>query len=119
MFLFPENVRNKKDEIKINLRLQDFFNFQANFLKKQIRKKIKQGIYLTFTGIFFLIIAGYISFSNPNIFYIHLILIVSEPAGWFLLWTGLEKLFNSTIRIKAELQFYSKITQTTINFSSY
>ncbi|MCF4101203.1 hypothetical protein L1I30_05965 [Gillisia sp. M10.2A] len=118
-FLFPDKLRNNNDEQNIAERLQTFFNLNKNLLIQQRKRSINKGIRLSSIGIILMIIAGYISFLNPNSFYIHLILILFEPAGWFLLWMGLERVLNSSGKTKKELSFYSKMADTTIEFSSY
>jgi hypothetical protein len=45
--------------------------------------------------------------------------VMCEPAGWFTVWTGLEKLFLDTKEKMPEFEFYQKMTKMQITFYSY
>ncbi|MFH1510969.1 MAG: hypothetical protein ABIF10_04700, partial [Candidatus Woesearchaeota archaeon] len=45
-----------------------------------------------------------------------LLLVVMEPAGWFTMWTGLDKIFSEAK--KPEYKFYKKMAEAKIGFYS-
>ena len=49
----------------------------------------------------------------------HLLLVLFEPAGWFMLWVGLDHLVYASKDKKKELAFYSKMIKSEINFFTH
>jgi hypothetical protein len=66
-----------------------------------------------------MIISSYISLIKSEDFFMHTLLVLTEPAGWFILWIGLETFFNSSAKLKSEIAFYNKLMKTKINFVEY
>jgi hypothetical protein len=62
--------------------------------------------------------ASYISFQNPQKFYIHTLLILFEPAGWFFLWSGLDHLVYFSKSKKADLVYFNKMAEAVIRFDN-
>ena len=82
-------------------------------------KTKRKGMIFTAIGIILMLTASYLSFMQPERFHIHFLLVLFEPAGWFLLWAGLDHLVYSSKESKKDLNFYSKMTKSEINFSTY
>lgn len=117
--LLPANKRNEKDEGLILERLNSHFRNVYKRLKSEVRNANFKGFTLTFIGIIIMILASYISFIKHDKFYAHLLLVLFEPAGWFLLWIGLDHLVYFLKDTKRELSFYLKMTKSEINFISH
>jgi len=117
--LLPANKRNEQDEGLILERLTSHFRNVYKQLKSEVRKANVKGFTLTFIGIIIMISASYISFIKPDKFHAHLLLVLFEPAGWFLLWIGLDHLVYFLKDTKRELAFYSKMTKSEIDFISH
>ena len=117
--LLPKNKRNDVDEKIIIKRLHTYFKSVHQELTHEVKKINKRGLYLTATGIILMMAASYISYLNTQKFHIHLMLVLFEPAGWFLLWAGLDHLVYSSKETKKELSFYSKMTKSEIEFITY
>jgi hypothetical protein len=115
-FFIPLNKRNEADEKIISKRLNGYFNKMHQQLKAEIKKINCKGLLLSFVGISLMIVASYISFVKSQQYYVHLLLVFFEPAGWFLLWAGLDNLFYNSKDAKKQLSFYSKMTNATIEF---
>jgi len=114
--LLPANKRKPDDESMISKRLTTLF--KNNFLfhrqdKKQIMKK--GGVFLL-CGSLIMVAAGYISYIQPQSFFMHSLLVLLEPAGWFSVWYGFENLFSTTRRDTPELNFYRKMYHCRIEF---
>lgn len=45
--------------------------------------------------------------------------ILLEPAGWFTMWSGLEKIFFETKKNGPELDFYKKMAHAKVHFFDY
>lgn len=117
--LLPSNVRNLQDEEMIAQRLPLFFQRNFEQLKEERKKTRFKGIRLAVLGVILMVLGGYISFQGSEKFSIHLLLIIFEPAGWFLFWSGLDILMEYSGKIRKELNFYSFMARTKIIFGSY
>lgn len=114
--LLPANKRNEQDEKVIVERLHSYFKNVHQQLVSEVRKINIRGLILTLTGTVIMIAASYISFIKPEKYPVHLLLVLFEPAGWFLLWVGLDHLVYSSKEPKKELDFYSRMTKSEIKF---
>lgn len=115
-FFIPLNERNETDEEIIIKRLNYYFNYINQQLKTEIKNTNIKGWLLSFIGIGLMIIASYLSFIKSQVYYVHLLLVFFEPAGWFLLWGGLDNLVYNSKDSKKELSFYSKMIIAKIEF---
>ena len=110
----PENQRNTDDEKVIIKRLHLYFINSYHQIKEVTKQKNIRGLYFIIAGTLLMLGASYISFLKPQKFYIHTLLILFEPAGWFFLWTGLEHLIYSSKSKKADLIYYNKMAEAVI-----
>lgn len=117
--LLPESARNTQDEQVISERLQNYFKINNEQLLAEKREANRKGFVLTILGTLLMLIAGYISFLKSGSFYAHVLLILFEPAGWFMLWMGLDYLVNYSGTKRKELDFYTHMTRTEIKFGTY
>ena len=117
--LLPVSVRNEKDEKVIIGRLHRHFKEAHQELKIDVKKTNRKGILCTFIGIVFMVIASYLSYMKAAEYHIHFLIVLFEPAGWFLIWAGLDHLVYSSKETKKELDFYSKMTKSEIKFFTY
>ncbi|HSF89180.1 MAG TPA: hypothetical protein VLA46_07165 [Saprospiraceae bacterium] len=117
--LLPETVRNKQDEDVIAERIHTYCNLIKDQLLEEKRKIMRAGFILTVTGIVFMLIASYVSFLKSDTFYTHALLILFEPAGWFMLWMGLDKMVYYSGSKRKELDFYTHMASTEILFGTY
>ena len=114
----PESLRNTEDEKIIIKRLHLFFRNSHQLIEKYARNKNLKGIYFILTGTILMLCASYISFQNPQKFYIHTLLILFEPAGWFFLWSGLDHLVYFSKSKKADLVYFNKMAEAVIRFDN-
>lgn len=117
--LLPANKRNEQDEKVIIKRLYSYFKSVHQQLESEVRKTNTRGFILTLIGIIIMIAASYISFMKPEKYNMHLLLVLFEPAGWFLLWAGLDHLVYSSKETKKELDFNLKMAKSEINFFTH
>lgn len=117
--LLPANKRNEQEEKVIVKRLHSYFKSVHEQLEAEVRKTNTRGLILTMIGIAIMIAASYISFMKPEKYHVHLVLVLFEPAGWFLLWAGLDHLVYSSKETKKDLDFYSRMTTSEIKFFTY
>lgn len=117
--LLPANRRNETDEKAIIKRLHSYFKNVHQALESEVKKTKTKGLILTVIGITFMIAASYISFMKPEKYPVHFLLVLFEPAGWFLLWGGLDLLVYSSKETKKDLDFYLRMTKSEIKFFTY
>jgi len=119
--MVPKEKRVIKDEIIIKKRLKQHFSKHYYILNKKVRRKIIHNgeLFISF-GIFIMLIASIIMFKFPETNIITSFLIVLlEPAGWFLFWEGLNLIIFESKKTEPELEFYRKMSNAKIIFSSY
>jgi hypothetical protein len=112
----PEALRKPEDEKIIIKRLHLYFRNNHHLNEKYSRQKNIKGIYFIIAGTLLMLCASYISFINPQKFYVHTLLILFEPAGWFFLWSGLDHLVYFSKSKKADLIYYNKMANAVIRF---
>ncbi len=117
--LLPVSARNERDEKVIIHRLHSHFKDAYKQVQSDVKRANRKGILLTVIGISLMLAASYLSFMQQAKYHIHFLLVLFEPAGWFLLWAGLDHLVYSSKETKKDLVFYSKMTKSEIKFFTY
>lgn len=116
--LIPEKLRNSDQEAVIIKRLQSHLRKKHQVLSKKKSSENKMGVLFGFSGMAMMVLAIFISSLKSERFIMHIPLVILEPAGWFLVWTSLERLVYISREEKPELDFYSKMAKSKIVFSS-
>lgn len=120
-FLLPREERRLEREETIRKRLKEHFKKHHDMLEKERKGVVNQGVlFLTF-GFVFMFISAFVLFHyGHNVSLVKEILIViSQPAGWFLFWEGLDLMIFSAKEKKPDLDFYRKMTKAEIIFMHY
>lgn len=115
--LTPNNIRSINDELKIRKRIKNYFQKRLNEKEKETYGLRNEGIIWFIFGVIFILIATYIGTFNQFIF--RFLFVIFEPAGWFTIWSGLDKIFIETKEKKPEIEFYRKMNNLQIIFTSY
>lgn len=115
--LVPKNKRKIGPENMIKKRLKDYFQNQAKEKQKELVQSRREGIKWLIIGITFSLISTFL-ISQEGFLY-SMPLIITEPGGWFSLWTGLDKVFLETKSKRPEIEFYEKMAKITVKFYSY
>jgi hypothetical protein len=118
-FLIPKKNRVPKDEEIIRKRLLAHFEKHEQQSKMEYKKLIKQGLfYLTF-GMIIMFTAGFILFKFPGQNFIEsFFVLMLEPAGWFLFWSGLDLIVFKSKEKKPSMEFYKKMAKADIHFQN-
>lgn len=117
--LVPVGVQKEEHEKTIRKRIENYFFNRHQQWQEEIRATKVKGIYFSVSGIALMVIASYISFLKLSNFFINLVLIIFEPGGWFLFWTGLDHLVYLSKSKKSEIDFYNRMSNAHVEFSSY
>jgi len=118
-FLIPKNTRNLNDEVIIKKRLRDHFKRHANLIEKEIHDIKRSGIRMAMIGAILIVIASVLSFFEEQYKWLHFLIILLEPAGWFTGWTGLDEIHYSVREKKPDFNFYNKMSNAEITFHTY
>jgi hypothetical protein len=118
-FLIPHNKRSLETENMVKKRLHEHFRKHHDIIQDEIKKTVNSGIFLVVLGMILMSSAAFISHFLGYSFLWGLLVIVFEPAGWFTVWTGFDRIFNYAKSKSQDLGFYRKMTKAEISFNSY
>ena len=118
--MLPKKSREENIEIIIKKRLKDHYKKHYNLLKKEQDRIIWKGLSFTVLGIIFMFLAVYIMFAlNDETFIVSFMIVLLEPAGWFLFWEGLGLIVFESKEKRSDLKFYESISKAKISFTGY
>jgi len=118
-FLIPKNLRSAEKENQIKKRLHEHFKRHHNLLEQEKKKTVRKGLSIAGCGFASMFLAVFVKSSlNQELLQIALSTLL-EPAGWFMMFFGLDMAFGSSKEKQAELDFYHKMSQAEISFISY
>lgn len=115
----PKATRNNQKEAVIIKRLNHFFKKNHQSLLHQKKKERTKSTLRILSGTLLMLTASYISLIKSDNFFMHTLLVLTEPAGWFLVWSGLDYFQNSSTGITPELTFFGKLVKCKITFVEY
>ena len=116
--LVPEKVRNAEVEEIIKKRLHSFFRKSSAQCQLEVKRERIKGMLFTIAGFSAMIGASYLSYLKFEGPFMQIPIIILEPAGWFMVWTGLEGLIHARRQRNSELDFYLKVVKSKIQFIS-
>jgi len=118
--LLAEKNRDKSIEKTIKKRLGEHFKRHHDLLEKEKAGTIKKGAIFGIIGIIMMLLAVFIvvNYAQESMLTAFLIILL-EPAGWYFLWSGLDLIIFKSKTITPDLEFYEKMTATSIEFVSY
>lgn len=116
IFLMPKEKRNLSTERIIIKRLREHFVKHYEILRKERKELMRKGLIFTFSGIVLMLITSFILIKRDNNSLVNFLIILFEPASWFLFWEGLyESLFEVKKR-NGNIKFYNKMCDAEIEF---
>ncbi|MEK6892921.1 MAG: hypothetical protein AABX07_01840 [Nanoarchaeota archaeon] len=120
-FLVPKLHRNFEHEVMIKKRLKEHFRKHHHLLEEEIHLVKRRGWFLIILGFFmmFLSIVIYSDLVHINTLLKSILIVITEPSGWFLFWIGGEKIVYKAEEKRFDLDFYNKMAEAEVKFSSY
>lgn len=115
--LLPKNKRNYSEEFIIKKRLKNHFLKHYQEKQKELKAVKREGFMWFFMGSVIMLCATFLLKYEQFIF--KYLTILGEPAGWFMFWEGLGKVFIYSKEKKPDFEFYKKMAHAKIMFSSY
>ena len=122
VFLVPGKHRDEYHETVIKERLAAHFKIHYNILLNEKYRIRKTGIGMVVMGIACMVAATFMLSENSARGFFHSFLVVLlEPAAWFLLWEGMDQIIFNSKSINPELNFYHKMSTAheRVYFKSY
>ena len=122
--LIPTHLRKQHEEIKIKKRLKDHFKNRAREVEKET-KQIKKGGFIWFLlGSILLVISTFLYEYKVDLngifsFVFDFLFIISQPAGWFICWEGLDRIFVKPTQKSSDHQFYKMMSNANIYFLNF
>jgi hypothetical protein len=116
--LVPARARDTQKESLIHRRLHNHFKEMYQYAMSTSRGVRIRAIWFICAAAVLMAFAAYVSSLNSGSIALHVFLVIIEPAGWFLMWTGLDNLINRSGQIMSELRFYKKLAKSKVRFSS-
>jgi hypothetical protein len=118
-FLIPEKLRNLGIEAKIKRRLKEHFKKHYLELEDEAKRVMKKGMAVAFVGFFLMILATMLyDLQDPSLPILFLRTMI-EPSGWFMVWYGLDQIFYTKNQHRPEKEFYMKMSNANITFTSF
>ncbi|HIH39843.1 TPA: hypothetical protein HA219_03945 [Candidatus Woesearchaeota archaeon] len=119
-FLIPKSVRKPSEENIIKKRLKDHFKKHYHSEKQETLNIRRFGARFAGIGIVLMFLATFILFRFPDkSFVMNFLVVLLEPAGWFLLWEGLNQVIFEPRKHREDMEFYRKMSSCEINFFEY
>lgn len=125
-FLIPTEQRKSATESIIRKRLHEYFGRHYELVKKEIQSMRKSGAIISGFGFILGIFATFLmvpvdcssTMGVVELIY-RLATVLIEPASWFTIWTGLDKIFTTWKHLEPDLIFYKKMSRSEISFTGY
>ena len=115
--LVPKRKRNRSDEAKIKKRVKEFFQHRFEDQEKELLELRREGSAWFILGACAMFFAAILSTQKGLGF--NFLRVLTEPAGWFLMWSGLDKIFIAPSKEKDTHNFYHRMVKAEVNFFSY
>ncbi|MFH1915864.1 MAG: hypothetical protein ABIJ21_01245 [Nanoarchaeota archaeon] len=109
--------KRQKEELKNRQRLHAHFDRHFHIEKVEVKKVRQEGFFWFLLRGVLIFIALLIHDYEGLLF--TFLQILFEPAGWFIIWTGLEKMLVESRKMQKEFHFYQKMKGAKILFASY
>lgn len=118
--LLEKCKRNRYTENVIKRRLRQHFNKHFKMLQRDMDGIVRKGLLFVLFGIAIMFAASFVLFEFPEeSFVTSFLIILLEPAGWFLFWEGMHMIIFDQKKLKPDLDFYEKMSKCEICFLSY
>ncbi len=118
-FLVPTRIRSTHQEAIIKKRLQEYFHHKMNLVKEERKELIMHGLRFTGVGIVLMIIATILLSRGVENITTNFLIILLEPAGWFLFWNGMDTLIYRVKAKKPDHDFNKNMAKAEVSFMNY
>jgi hypothetical protein len=117
--LMPAAQRNPETESVVIKSLHSHFRHFIHAIETEMKHARVKGYNLATAGILTMTISAIIINITQTNIYLNTLRVILEPAGWFLVWTGLDHILYVSKGKHSELDFNSKMAHSEITFLSF
>lgn len=117
--LIKKRLRNETNERLIKKKLKNHFKRHHQLLVKDKSKVVRRGSFFIIFGIIMMVAASIVLFENKSTLFDKFLIVLLEPASWFLFWEGMNQIVFESNKVNPDLEFYRKMTNCKIEFVSY
>jgi len=118
--MLPKDKRNEEQEKVIRERLKSHFSRHAKQLEGEASRIVRNGIFFIVLGMLLMFTATVLAFSyGDQSLLVQFLIVLTEPAGWFLFWEGSNIVLFESKKIKPDVEFYEKLSKSEIEFIGY
>lgn len=119
VLLVPHKLQDTGKESVIVKRLHEFFAHNHRRAHAAVASNRRTGAGLTALSLVLLLFAAWLSSVHSQRLLVNFFLVVLEPAGWFTIWNGFERLFFVPAQLASDRVFFDKMSRCTISFIPY
>jgi hypothetical protein len=121
--MVPRKNRDSGVEFNIKRRLREHFRRHHEILSREVRRMREMGAVFLVAGLAMMMAAVYLKAMNQGIFppnmFDEFLFVLLEPAGWFVTFLGLERIFYTPNQKKDDIDFYRKMEKCQMEFKGY
>ncbi|VVB57502.1 Uncharacterised protein [uncultured archaeon] len=117
-FYIPADIRAPKLEGVIRKRLKDHFLQERHKVRGQIKAHREKGMRYMGIGFAVLLADLFITLWQPSELWTKVVGLILTPAGWFALWTGMEKTVEIPYLLQQQYDFLDKFSKCSYMFMS-
>ncbi len=118
-FHLMEDQRDEYTEMIIVSNLRTHFQDFAKIIEDEMTRVSRKGFILTTVGFVFGLFLVYLGTLGGHSVLLNSVHVVLEPLTWFMIWTGLDHIFQNSRKDKPTLDFNLKMANAEISFSSF
>jgi hypothetical protein len=119
-FLIAPEIRDHNHEAVIKKRLRECFTKEYHKLIKERKAIFNRALFFVSAGIILMFVSSLVAFFylGKHIMF-NFVVAITEPAGWFLFWEGLNRTIKDYRKVNPNFEFYRKLSKSNISFLSY
>ncbi|MFA5931068.1 MAG: hypothetical protein WC821_02025 [archaeon] len=119
-FLIPLEQQKAEKEAAIKKRLREHFRKHYEQVEKEVKEVRNIGMVMVVIGLILSVIAAVFVYPNEsNNIWNNIILVLIEPAAWFAIWEGANRVLYTWKSLQPDLEFYKKMMKSEISFTAY
>ncbi|MDR3680036.1 MAG: hypothetical protein P4L41_08730 [Flavipsychrobacter sp.] len=119
VLLLPKELRKAEIEREIISGLKEQFHSRYDTYANKMRKISRKGYALVIAGIVTMLVDSYISFKGYRSYPMTILHVLLEPAGWFLIWNGLDSLLYDYRTVAKDVSFYNAARHMNVHFRDF
>jgi hypothetical protein len=123
-FLIPKKMANSEHETLIKRRFKEYFKKHHELKHKEVSKAQRKAGAFIISGAIISMLTTYLIATGTSLtgiwhFFLTLLIVLCEPAGWFFIWDGLSRFVSIKEENSSELNFYDKMLKAEYEFTTH